>query len=51
MTGTRVDRAALVQRAMVELVAETGIQGATMGASAWVVATCWRAVTPGDPEV
>jgi AcrR family transcriptional regulator len=31
MTGTRVDRAALVRRAMVELVAETGIQGATMG--------------------
>lgn len=31
MTDTRVDRAALVRRAMVELVAETGIQGATMG--------------------
>lgn len=30
MTGTSVDRAALVRRAMVELVAETGIQGATM---------------------
>ena len=34
MTGTRPDRAALVRRAMVELVAETGIQGATMGAVA-----------------
>ena len=34
MTTTRVDRAALVRRALVELVAERGFRGTSMGAVA-----------------